>query len=434
MFIVLQIARRGRGFGESTKIFFTEVVPNTTFLVALHILFVLLFLLFLAYHYFRKVYKNRGGKILFKRLGLYFLLPIALLILSFQTLVYMNTNEEVLYEWDDTVMNTSGVATDLFNQDGLHRGMSVFGWSRDNKEAIADLVKVNTEWVAVVPFMYQDDESSVELRSQREDGLFTRRDSTFIRAIKDLHKKGIHVHLKPHLWLGEGWRSNLKLKNDQEWDTWFNSYRNRMLHYAKMAEMTQAELFCVGTELRTSIKRQPESWATLIQEIREIYTGKLTYAANWHDEYEHITFWDQLDYIGIQAYFPLTKNKNPNLEAIKKGWQSHIKTLSSFSKQHNKPILFTEVGYKSEASATIKPWEWGNAMQVLFKKKSDQTQLLAYEALFEELWHQDWFAGVYVWEWDTRSSKENAPKNLNFSPRFKPAENLIAKWFGKARE
>lgn len=432
--IVLQITGRGRGFGESVEIFFNEVVPNTAFLVALHILFSLLFLLFLALHYFRKVYKKRGGKIMFKRLGLYFLLPIALLFSGFKTLVYFNTYEPIKFSWDESVMNPTGQVTSHFERDGLHRGMSVFGWSNDNEKAIAELVKANVEWVAVVPFMYQENESSVELRSQRADGLFTRRDSTFINTINDLKNVGIKVHLKPHLWLGDGWRSNLKLKNRQEWDTWFNSYRNRMLHYVKIAELTGAELFCVGTELRTSIKQQPEEWIQLICEIRKIYSGKLTYAANWHDEYEHITFWDQLDYIGIQAYFPLTQTKNPDLETIKKGWQPHIETLSAFSKEHNKPILFTEVGYKSEASATIKPWEWGNAMQVLFKKKSDQTQQLAYEALFQELWHQDWFAGIYIWEWDTRSKKNNAPKNLNFSPRFKPAEHVIAKWFGKTVE
>ena len=429
--IAIQLMQRGRSLVESAGIFFKEVVPNTAFLVALHILFVLLLLLFFAFAYFRKVYKNNGHKVMFKRLGLYFLLPIALLILSFQTLVYVNTNEEVVFEWDDAVHNTSEKATNHYQDDGLHRGMSVFGWRGDNEEAIANLVRVNTEWVAVIPFIYQENENSVSLRSERKPGDFARRDSTFISAINDLHAKGIRVHLKPHLWLGEGWRSNLKLKNAQEWETWFSSYRDRMLHYAIMAEETGAELFCVGTELRTSIKQQPEAWAALIQEIREIYSGKLTYAANWHDEYEHISFWAELDYIGIQAYFPLTKNKNPDLATIKKGWQPHIKTLAAFSQQYNKPILFTEVGYKSEASATIKPWEWGNAMQVLFKKKSDQPQLLAYEALFEELWHQDWFAGVYIWEWDTRSAEENAPKNLNFSPRFKPAENVIAKWFGK---
>lgn len=368
---------------------------------------------------------------MFKRLGLYLLLPATLLIVGFKTLVHLNTSEAVNFTWDENAMNPSGEVTHHFERDGLHRGMSVFGWQEDNTKAIEALVNANVEWVAVVPFIWQEDEKSPEIASKREDGLFTKRDSLFIKVIKELRDKQIRVHLKPHLWLGEGWRANLNYTSESAWDIWFNSYRSRMLHYAKMAQLTGTELFCVGTELKTSIKAQPEAWEQLIKEVKTIYDGKLTYAANWHDEYEYISFWNQLDFIGIQAYFPLTKNKNPDLNSIKEGWQPHIKTLADLSKKEDRPILFTEVGYKSEASATIKPWEWDDTFGVLYKKKSDQTQQLAFEALFQEVWNQEWFAGVYIWEWNTRSEATNAATNLNFSPRFKPAENVIAKWFGK---
>ena len=204
-----------------------------------------------------------------------------------------------------------------------------------------------------------------------------------------------------------------------------------MLHYAKMAQENHVELFCIGTELKSSIAQQPEKWSFLIKEIKAIYNGKLTYAANWNDDLETITFWDQLDYIGIQAYFPLTNFKSPDLETIKKGWDVHIIKLEQLSKKHQKPILFTEVGYKSEASSTIKPWEWSSKLSILHKKKSDRTQVLAYEALFQKLWSRKWFAGLYIWQWDTRSRQEFAAENLNFSPRFKPAENVIAKWFAQ---
>ena len=431
LLILWQLLRRGEELYGSISFFFSEIIPNGSYLAAQHILFALIGLLYLLFRYFRNVYRKRGRKVMFKRLGLYLLLPITLLIVGFNTVVYMNTNEPIAYEWDEKVMNRSGKVSKHFEKDGRHRGMSVFGWGNNNEKAIAELIKAQVEWVAVVPFMYQEREGSSELSSQRKDGKFTKRDSTFIQAINDLHKKGLYVHLKPHVWLGEGWRSNIRHKTDKQWDTWFQSYRNRMLHYATMAELTATELLCVGTELRTSIKEQPEAWEKLIKDIRRIYSGKLTYAANWYDEYEHITFWDKLDYIGIQAYFPLTKGRKPDLEMIKKGWIPHMETLSQFSQACQKPVLFTEVGYRSEASATMKPWEWSSAFEVLFKKKSDRTQFLAYEALFQELWHQDWFAGVYIWQWDTRSSKASATKNLDFSPRFKPAENVMAKWFGK---
>lgn len=364
------------------------------------------------------------------KLGLYFVMPILLLIVSFKSVVYLNTKEAMKQVWDKNQMNTTNEVARLYEKDGLHRGMSVFGWHESKENSIDELVRANIEWVAVIPFIYQENENSNQVRTPRDN--FTRRDSLFLNTITALRNKGLYVHLKPHLWLGDGWRSNLKLDSKAEWDEWFASYRDEMLRYAKIAQITGTELFCVGTELRTSIKAQPEAWAKLIFEIREVYDGKLTYAANWYDEYEHVTFWDQLDYIGIQAYFPLTKTKNPELETIKKGWAPHISTLEAFSKKHELPILFTEVGYKSEASATIKPWEWGSMLGVLYKKKSDRTQQLAYEALFQELWHRKWFAGVYIWQWDTRTSEKNAATNLDFSPRFKVAENSIAKWFGKS--
>lgn len=428
--ILFQIVDEERSLAEGVSLFANDIAPNKTFLLILHALFFLLIGLFYSIRYFVRVYKRKGRAVFFKQLGLRCLLPVGLIFISFKTLIFANSSEISNYDWNDQVLNTSGEAKHNFERDGKHRGMSVFGWRRSTPNAVDDLIRVNVEWVAVVPFLFQQNERTKVVNTPEHPDRFSRRDSSFIRTITKLKEKDIYVHLKPHLWMRDGWRSNISLDSDEEWETWFQSYRTNMLRYARMAELTGVELFCVGTELSSSIKKQPEAWHSLITEIRSIYSGKLTYAANWHDEYEYVSFWKELDFIGIQAYFPLTDEKNPDLETIKQGWQPHIATLESFSKTHNKPILFTEVGYKSEASATIKPWEWGSALSILYRKKSDRTQRLAYEALFQELWHLDWFAGIYIWEWDTRSKAEDAPQNLNFSPRFKEAENLIAEWFG----
>jgi len=236
--------------------------------------------------------------------------------------------------------------------------------------------------------------------------------------------------LKPHLWMSSGWRSDIVLDSPEEWDSWFETYRNVLLHYAMMAEATNTDLLCIGTELKTSIKQQANLWRQLIKEIKEIYSGKLTYAANWYDEYEHVSFWDELDYIGIQAYFPLTKHKNPELVEIMHGWQDHKETLEAFSKLHNKPILFTEIGYRSDAATTIKPWEWNSLGNLLTNQRSTQAQQYAYEAMFESLWSEPWFVGCFLWQWDTRTPKERALESFDFSPKYKPAQNIMAKWYG----
>ncbi|MDA9774639.1 hypothetical protein N9B82_06740, partial [Saprospiraceae bacterium] len=144
-----------------------------------------------------------------------------------------------------------------------------------------------------------------------------------------------------------------------------------------------------------------------------------------------VPFWADMDYIGIQAYFPLTNHKKPTLGEIKAGWKKHETILKKLSKTHKKPILFTEIGYRSDETATIEPWVWGSALDRLTHKKSEETQNLAYEALFQKFWEEDWFAGLYIWQWHNRSKRGNEREEMDFTPRFKAAENTISKWYGK---
>ena len=405
---------------------------NTTFLGVFHILFLLVYLVFLSLRYIRRVYCKHGWLQCLKRTSLHIVLPVGLLIIGYHAIVGFNTLESYDFDWDYSVENKSGLSKNLYATDGKHRGMSVFGARGDSLNGVAEVVKDNIEWVAVIPFMDQKDEESPILQSSYTDT--SRRRDAFTEAwIQRWHEKGVKVHLKPHIWLSNGWRSNIRL-SDADWEIWFDTYHKTMVHYAKLAESNQVEMLCIGTELRTVIQKLPHKWVPLIEEIRAIYSGKLTYAANWDDPIDDIPFWSDLDYIGIQAYFPLTEAKSPSLEEIREGWQKHKEVLIQASKKYKLPILFTEVGYRSDVSATIAPWEWGNRMGALYNKKSDQTQKLAFEALFAEFWKESWFAGAYIWQWHTRTDPEKMVKDVDFTPRFKPAENVIAKWYGRGGE
>ena len=428
VFILFNIFENTSSFKRAVR-FLWEVISSSGFLLFQHALFLVFFLLFLILLYFIRTYKKRGVHIFLKRLLFRLILPVGSVILIFKIIIWNNRNEQFDYQWDYSVENKSLEAKDLYRFDKKHRGISVFGWREDNNKAIESMVQYNVEWAAIIPFIYQKDEASSTINSG--DSIYAIQNKTrYTKSIAQLKAKGIHTQLKPHLWLGDGWRSNIKQKSATDWDIWFASYRKKMLHYAKFAEETGVELFCIGTELRTSVKNQPEAWITFIEDIRKVYHGKLTYAANWDDRIEDIPFWKDLDYIGVQAYFPLTKNKNPDLESIKEGWDKHIKKLETLALATNKPILFTEIGYKSEASSTIKPWEWPTFFGSLYQKKSHKTQQLAYQAMFEKLWDKDWFAGAYIWDWNIRSKKENASRSLGFSIQYKPAGNTLTKWYG----
>ncbi|WP_120752592.1 hypothetical protein [Aquimarina sp. BL5] len=420
----------GLTFLESLQ-YFGKTLTRLKFVFAIHVLFIILYLLFLIFRYFVRIQKKKGFSVMIKRFSLRLFTPALVLFGMFKFIIIKNSSEDFQYDWIPSVENNSGISKNLYGIDGKHRGMTVFGWNYNdnNKAAIDDLVRSNTEWVAIVPFFDQEDEETLKMRTPKKVGQWSRRDSVYINRITELKGRNIHIMLKPHLWLSSGWRSNLKQSTSSDWDIWFDSYRKNMIHYTTMAAKTNVELLCIGTELKSSLIAQPEKWKTLIKEIKIIYKGKLTYAANWDGEYELIDFWDELDYIGIQAYFPLTETSNPDINTVKNGWNAHVEMLEALSKKHEKPILFTEIGYKSEASATIEPWEWGSALSILSKQKSDKTQQIAYQALYETLWDKDWFAGTYIWQWNIQSNMKNAPTNLDFSPRFKPAENTIAKWY-----
>ena len=406
-----------------------ELLFYSSFQLFVHLVFLVGYALFLIIRYFIRMFRKKGWQIGLKQLLLRFVLPIVVLIVGVRAVIYTNSTENIDFSWDYDIENVGGYANDLYAQDGKHRGMSVFSRRVDYNQAVDVLVKDNIEWVAVIPFMYQPTERTNQLNIPSEPERWSRRDSSFIRQINILHEKGIHVQLKPHVWMRDGWRSNITL-SEADWDIWFASYRTHMLRYARMAEQLDVELFCVGTELRTAIQEKPDAWMALIAEIQSVYTGKLTYAANWDDPIEAVPFWEAMDYIGIQAYFPLTEEKLPTLESIKKGWEQHLPKLEQAASQWKRPILFTEVGYRSDASATIKPWEWGSSFGVLSEKKSDETQRRAFEALFQQLWDKSWFAGCYVWQWHTSSTPESMAKNVDFTPRFKPAENTLTKWYG----
>lgn len=410
-----------------------RMISNYRFLIGFHILFLLLYILFICIRYAVRGYKNGKWRIAVKRLSFSLILPLLLVYGGVKGIMAINNTEAYAYDWDYYIENTSEIATNRYDIDGKHRGMSVF-WSYDDttdyQDATKAIIKDNIEWSTVIPFMYQDDQQTKRLQGDVIEGRWSRRDSSVIRQIKRLQERGIRVHLKPHVWLGEGWRSNIHL-SEEDWTTWFDVYQQKMVQYARIATAMNVELFCIGTELRTVIDNKPDAWFTLIKEIKKVYTGKLTYALNWDDPITAIPFWDQLDYIGVQAYYPLTDSPSPELAAIKKGWDAHIEMLEKASTTYQKPILFTEVGYRSDTSATIAPWEWGAMTGILSKKKSHKTQQLAYEAMFQKLWDKPWFAGCYIWQWHTGTTASSAKDDVDFTPRYKPAENTITRWYGQ---
>lgn len=215
------------------------------------------------------------------------------------------------------------------------------------------------------------------------------------------------------------WRGDLMAKDDEGWKRIAEGYRSYILSYATLADSMDVELFCVGTELKAMAIEKPEYWVELIKDVREIYGGPITYAANW-DSFDEITFWDQLDYVGIDAYFPLGDHRVPSVEESMKDWGKHKADIESFQARTGKHIIFTEWGYESEEYAGKTPWGSEGAFH-------EEVQMNLYEATFQSFWSEPWFQGVFVWRWSPKN--EFGVGTYNFSPKGRMAEKVLKKWF-----
>lgn len=168
-------------------------------------------------------------------------------------------------------------------------------------EIMDPLGRVEATWVGVLPFGFTDGTSS-RIRFDVDRQWWGETAEGTAAQIRFARGRGLRVMVKPHVWVrGSGWVGDFLPGEGDEGLRWEESYRDFILTFARVAETAGADLFVVGTELDLWARERPEFWRDLIHRVREIYDGPLTYAANW-DAFHLVPFWDELDYIGVDAY------------------------------------------------------------------------------------------------------------------------------------
>jgi hypothetical protein len=287
--------------------------------------------------------------------------------------------------------------------------------------AYVALREVNANFVAIIPYAFCPKDRPVVIFNHERQWWGERVDG-MAQMVADAKKNGLAVMVKPHLWVRQdGWPGDLQF-DESGWNSWEKDYRDYILQCAKVADSLKVEMFCIGTEVRYSAAGRPYFWKKLIAEVRDIYPGKLTYAANW-DNYQKISFWEDLDYIGVDAYWPLDSSASPTKEQLISSWQPIREELSVFSERLGKSVIFTEYGYQSVKGTTSRPWE----------RRRDgvdlQTQALAYEVMYDVFWEEKWFAGGFLWKWHL-TSRRGGEDDPSFTPQGKPALSVVQKRYG----
>ncbi len=283
--------------------------------------------------------------------------------------------------------------------------------------------------VALTVFAFQPALDAPELRMNPDARWFSESDAGIRRMAAEGRAAGVRVVLKPHLWVRGGWTGDIAMRSEADWQAWEAQYRLFALHYARLSAEIEAPLFVVGAELGRAVAARPAFWRSLIDEVRAVYPGPVTYAANWHDDYENVAFWDRLDYVGVQAYFPLAADaRPPDSTALRQAWEPHVAALRRVARQTGRPVLFTEIGYRSVPYAAREPWRWPERDEDTAPDPDLQARL--YQAFFDTVWPQPWFAGALFWKLYPPGAP---PRLLDFTPQGKPAEAVLKRGFAGGR-
>lgn len=263
----------------------------------------------------------------------------------------------------------------------------------------------------------------------------TESDANIATAIANAHGLGLSVTLKPMLTGLDGTNQGHLAPSDPA--AFFASYKAEMLDLAHVAAQSGAESLSIGNELSAlSGAQYRANWIDLIDSVRAIYHGPLTYSAAT-DEAIHVSFWDHLDVIGINAYPPLTTKLDPSVAEMVAAWNgmptdnywagvmnhmSPVDFFHSLATQYGKQVLFTETGYRSVDGTNINPGGGSGTTPDV------QEQHDAFNAFFQ-VWGSEggsWFKGAQIWNWDAT----NVYSPTGYSPMGKPAQQLITEWYG----
>jgi hypothetical protein len=339
------------------------------------------------------------------------------------------TWQELEAEWRRTLREVAGetqLQKNVEAKDHYHRGISFshevggrWGYGSDRGlEQLRRIRDLGANTIALVPYAFT--------RAPRETYIHTNTDESDDRVVRTLEaaqQLGLRVTLKPQLW-ARGFTGDIAFEDTADFERWFEHYRRWVLHYARLAELHEVDLLVIGTELG-GVSGREAAWRGLIADVRRVYSGPLTYAANWDREFEALPFWDALDYLGLNMYYSLAAaNETPQHDSPRV--QELVKKIGALARRHNKKVLFTEVGYPSTANAAVEPWtEDGGSLDV-------EMQRQCYETVFEAFSPQPWLAGLYWWKWPSHG--RGSLHEGNYSPLGKPALDVVAQWYGKGEE
>ncbi len=274
---------------------------------------------------------------------------------------------------------------------GMTISCQTWGWewgTDEMVESMRELKALGVNWICIHPYAAIRGDGSVRWRGEEAPAWLT-------RPIREAHALGMKILIKPHLaYWGSPfeWRGAITFEDEAQWQRFFTTYQAWITNVAEVCR--EADAFVVGTELDGTLHRE-DDWRRVVAGVRQRFAGPLTYAANWTD-YRSVPFWDALDVIGIQAYFPLAAEPGlPDPGDLEQAWARWLKEMRAYARTVNRPIVFTELGYCRTPNAAVRPWEGRRGDG----EHADETQRRCMTAALQAIKRDELVVGAFLWKW-----------------------------------
>jgi hypothetical protein len=328
---------------------------------------------------------------------------------------------------------------DAFRAAGVHgfRGVTVgpiessqwadhgYG-SQHSAQLLDELVHLGANWISITPFGRCWSLACTDVRWDFEAPYQDNR-AAVARMVAQAHARGLKVLIIPHLWVEKGgWRGEMNPGSPERWRAFLDSFGAFVRGWAEVAEATGADAFSVGVECKSFSGRFGDFWTTLIRDVRGRFRGLVTYSANW-DEVEGVLFWDQLDFVGINAFYPLAYKNGASFAQYLEGADRARRLVQTTATALALPVVFVEIGYTTRANAAIEPWLWPDEMTEVRVDVHEQARALA--AMFGAFLPEPWFGGFFLWRYYANLDDLSQEDAWGFSPHAKPAEDVLRKAF-----
>lgn len=309
-----------------------------------------------------------------------------------------------------------------YESDVFQAGMNILVYGHPNMSEVRPLFKhlldLGINSIAITFPFYQADWQANQVSTSP---IATPTLTELQKLIEEAHAIGLRVMLRPILdeksLVTTGmWRGQI---NPTDPDSWFDSYRNLLLTYAELAQDTNIKLLNIGTELNSLQNHYKDKWLELIKDIRAVYKGELIYSFNWDSVRDILLneFTELLDYVGIDAYFPLERPDGASVEELKEEWEKWINELKDLFTHES--IIITEAGVVPVTGAYRTPYSW----HIPYAPLDWEAQSNYYEATYQ-VW-RPMIQGIYWWNVTLNHNREE----VNYSPLHSPTESVIKRHF-----